>query len=238
MLDYNLTQRERQIVIQLVDLSQHTKEYFEARTLDPASADGPARELARLDFGGPNHSMQLTKRDLRLLKDEGLIHFRWDRPDRGRGRLSSLAFEAVSSNFENPDADDADDAAAALATAASERAVVADQQAIALRFRKISAELVNLTRELIDADEAQSADHEALSIAEELEKDKPDETIITRKTKGFVSRLSLTFSGTADLASKGEMIGEFGERLAAWLVALSIWTEWHATHHPAPDPCA
>ncbi len=97
---------------------------------------------------------------------------------------------------------------------------------------------MNLTRELIDADEAQSADHEALSIAEELEKDKPDETIITRKTKGFVSRLSLTFSGTADLASKGEMIGEFGERLAAWLVALSIWTEWHATHHPAPDPCA
>ena len=63
-------------------------------------------------------------------------------------------------------------------------------------------------------------------------------TIITRKTKGFVSRLSLTFSGTADLASKGEMIGEFGERLAAWLVALSIWTEWHAAHHPAPDPRA
>lgn len=235
MLDYNLTQRERQLVIELVDLSQHTKDYFEARTLDSASGDGPARELARLVFGSPNHSMQLTKRDLRLLKDEGLIHFRWDQPDRGRGRLSSLAFEAVSSNFENA-ADAAD--AAAMATAASERAVVADEEAIALRFKKISAELVNLTRELIDADEAQSADHEALSIAEELEKDKPDETIITRKTKGFVSRLSLTFSGTADLASKGEMIGAFGERLAAWLVALSIWTEWHATRHPAPDPCA
>ena len=61
---------------------------------------------------------------------------------------------------------------------------------------------------------------------------------ITRKTKGFVSRLSLTFSGTADLADKGEMIGEFGERLAAWLVALSVWTEWHAAHHEQPDPCA
>ena len=26
--------------------------------------------------------------------------------------------------------------------------------------------------------------------------------------------------------------------LAAWLVALSVWTEWHAAHHAAPDPCA
>jgi len=237
MLDYNLTQRERQLVIQMVGLSRYTKEYFEARTLDSGSADGPARELARLDFGGPNHSMELTKRDLRLLKDEGLIYFRWDRPDRGRGRLSSLALEAVNSNFENPDAAEAAHAAA-MATAASQQAVVADEQAIAVRFKKISAELVNLTRQLIDADEALAAQHEALSIAAELEQAKPDETIITRKTKGFVSRLSLTFSGTADLASKGEVIGEFGERLGVWLVALSIWTEWHATHHPAPDPCA
>src|SRR5205085_6516843 len=105
-------------------------------------------------------------------------------------------------------------------------------------FAKITAELVNLARQLIDADEALAAKHEALSIAEELEKDVPDETIITRKTKGFVSRLSLTFSSTADLALKGEMIGEFGERLGTWLVALSIWTEWHAGHHPLPDPCA
>jgi len=87
-------------------------------------------------------------------------------------------------------------------------------------------------------DEALSAEHEARSIAEELAKDAPDETVLIRKIKGFVSRLSLTFSGTADLASKGEMIGEFAERLAAWLVALSIWTEWHAAHHPVPDPCA
>jgi hypothetical protein len=128
--------------------------------------------------------------------------------------------------------------ACGTAVAADEAALVADLKAIALRFQKISAELVKLTRELIDADEAQSAEHEALSIAEELAKDKCDETIITRKTKGFVSRLSLTFSGTADLAAKGEMIGEFGERLAAWLVALSIWTEWRAAHHIPSDPCA
>jgi hypothetical protein len=115
---------------------------------------------------------------------------------------------------------------------------LSDERAIALRFKKISAELVDLIRELIDADEALAAEHEALSIAEELKKPHPDETIITRKTKGFVSRLAITFSGTADLAMKGEMIGAFGERLAAWLVALSIWTEWHALHHPAPDPCA
>ena len=130
-------------------------------------------------------------------------------------------------------------AAAATAAAAGRQAVaLADEEAIALRFRKISAELVVLTRELIDADEAQSAEHEALSIAEELAKPRPDETVITRKTKGFVSRLSLTFSGTADLAAKGEPIGQFGERLAAWLVALSVWTEWHAAHHVPPDPCA
>jgi hypothetical protein len=68
-------------------------------------------------------------------------------------------------------------------------------RAIALRFKKISAELVDFTRELIDADEAQAAEHEALSIAEELGKPEPDETIIARKTKGFVSRLAITFSG-------------------------------------------
>ena len=85
--------------------------------------------------------------------------------------------------------------------------------------------------------EAEAVLKESASIAEELGKDAPDETIITRKTKGFVSRLALTFSGTADLASKGGMIGEFGERLAAWLVALSVWTEWHAAHHVPPDPC-
>jgi hypothetical protein len=154
-------------------------------------------------------------------------------PDRGTGRLSSLAFEAVNSNFHDSSSGDA----AALAAAASRLAVVADEEAIALRFQKVTAELVNLTRQLIDQDEALAAEHEARSIADELKKGVPDEAVITRKTKGFVSRLSLTFSGTADLASKGEMIGEFGERLAAWLVALSIWTEWHAAHHVAPDPC-
>jgi hypothetical protein len=162
-----------------------------------------------------------------VLKDEGLIHFRWHLPDRGQGRLSSLAFEAVKSHFQNADSA----GAAALAAAAGKLAAAADERAIALRFEKITAELVKLTRQLIDADEARAARHEALSISEELKKDVPDETVITRKTKGFVSRLSLTFSGTADLASKGEMIGEFGERLAAWLVALSLWTEWHVAHH-------
>jgi hypothetical protein len=233
MLEYNLTQRERQIVIRLLDLSRHSKEKFEARMVDPAGQTGPAHEMARLDFGGEGQTMVVTKRDLRLLKDEGLIHFRWDVPGLGTGRLSSLAFDAVKNNFSS----DADNSAA-LAAAASKLAVVADQKAIALRFAKITAELVNLTRQLIDADEAQAAEHEALSIAEELNKEICDESIVTRKTKGFVSRLSLTFSGTADLALKGEMIGEFAERLAAWLVALSIWTEWHAAHYPAPDPCA
>jgi len=232
MLEYNLTQRERQIVTRLLDLSRHSKDRFEARLVDPASA-GPSRELARLVFGG-GESMELTKRDLRLLKDEGLIHFRWHLPDRGIGRLSSLAFEAVDNDFEDAGAGDA----AARAAAAIVLAEIADEEAIALRFRKITAELVALARGLIDADEALSAEHEARSIAEELAKDAPDETVLIRKIKGFVSRLSLTFSGTADLASKGEMIGEFGERLSAWLVALSIWTEWHAAHHPASDPCA
>ena len=106
MLEYNLTQRERQIVVRLLDLSRHSKDHFEARLIDPA-AGGPLRELARLDFGGPGHSMELTKRDLRVLKDEGLIHFRWDRPDRGTGRLSSLAFSAVGSNFHDTPSSDA-----------------------------------------------------------------------------------------------------------------------------------
>ena len=233
MSEYNLTQRERQIVVRLLDLSRHSKEQFEARLVDPAAA-GPGRELVRLDFGGAGHSMELTKRDLRVLKDEGLIHFRWDAPDRGRGRLSSLAFRAVDSKFHDPAPGDA----AALVAAAGKRAIVADGEAIALRFQRITVQLVGLTRQLIDDDEAVAAEHEARSIADELGKEKPDETIITRKTKGFVGRLSLTFSGTADLASKGEMIGEFAERLAAWLVALSVWTEWHAAHHAAPDPCA
>ena len=232
MLEYNLTQRERQIILRLIELSRHSKDFFEARILEPGGA-GPSRELARLDFGGDGHSMELTKRDLRVLKDEGLIHFRWDSADRGRGRLSSLAFGAADTNFEAAGAEDA----AARAAAAIRLAVVADEEAIALRFRKITAELENLTLRLIDADEALAANHEARSIAEELAKAVPDETVITRKTKGFVSRLALTFSGTADLASKGEMIGEFGERLGAWLVALSVWTEWHATHHPVADPC-
>jgi hypothetical protein len=100
-LEYNLTQRERRIVIRLLDLSQHSKERFEARVVDPAAA-GPSRELARLDFGGAGHSMELTTRDLRVLKDEGLIHFRWHLPDRGQGRLSSLAFDAVKRNFHSP----------------------------------------------------------------------------------------------------------------------------------------
>jgi hypothetical protein len=237
MLDYNLTQRERQIFLQLLDLSKHSKDHFEARILHPEAAPGPVRELARLDFGGGGLSMDLTKRDLRVLKDEGLIHFRWDVPDRGTGRLSSLAFAAINTQFGAGNATDAA-AAAAAADMAGKLAVIADEKAIAVRFEKITTQLVNLARELIDADEAQAASHEARSIAEELGKESPDETITIRKIKGFVSRLSLTFSGTADLAVKGAMIGEFAERLAAWLVALSVWTEWHAAHHPKPDPCA
>ena len=242
MLEYNLTQRERQILVRLFELSRHSKDEFEAELIDLAAA-GPSAEVARLDFGGKGPAIELTKRDLRTLKDEGFIHFRWDLPDRGMGRLTSRAFGAVRSNFHGARPGDAATAAAA-ATAATAAAVVAasehaaaDEAAITLRFRKVTEELITLTRQLIDADEALAAKHEALSIAEELGKDAPDETIITRKTKGFVSRLSLTFSGTADLASKGGMIGEFGERLAAWLVALSVWTEWHAAHHVPPDPC-
>jgi len=235
MLEFNLTQRERQLLTQLCHLSRQSKADFEAEVIDLA-ATGPTAELARLRFARNGPTMELTKRDLRVLKDEGFIHFRWDLPDGGTGRLTGRALAAVGSNFITA----ADDAAtvAAAAAAADERAVVSDGEAIALRFDKITEQLVNLARELIDADEALAATHEARSIAEELAKPEPDETIIIRKIKGFVGRLALTFSGTADLAIKGERIGEFGERLAAWLVALSVWTEWHAAHHPVPDPCA
>ena len=230
MLAYNLTQRERQLVLDLIRLSQHSKEHFEARIVHP-DAEGPAGELARIDFGG-GHATELTKRDLRLLKDEGLIYFRWYAADHGMGRLSSLAFEATSSNFRVAVPVDA----VAIAALALERAEAADEEAIALRFAKITLELVALTRTLIDADEAAAAQNEATAIARELRKDRPDETIVIRKTKGFVGRLALTFSGRADLAAKGEQIGEFGERLAAWLVALSIWTEWHLAHHAPVSP--
>jgi len=233
MLEFNLTQRERSLLIRLFDLSQQSKDHFEARILEAATS-GPKCELARLEFGELGPAMELTKRDLRVLKDEGLIYFHWHLPNQGTGRLSSRALEAVKSNFNTPKPTDA----ATQAAAATARAVIADEQAIALRFEKITAELIALARELIDADESAAASHEALSIADELKKEVPDETILIRKIKGFVSRLSLTFSGTADLAIKGETIGEFGERLAAWLVALSVWTEWHAAHHPKPDPCA
>jgi hypothetical protein len=234
MLESNLTQRERQILVRLIELSQHSKEPFEAEIIDLAAA-GPSRGRARLDFGRKGPTMEVTKRDLRVLNDEGLIHFRWELPDRGTGRLSGRAFDAVRGNFQTAAPGEAAALAAATATAL---AVAADEKAIALRFQKITAELVNLARELIDADEALAAEHEALSIAEALQTPAPDETIITRKAKGFVSRLALTFSGTADLAAKGVPIGEFGERLSAWLVALSVWTEWHAAHHAAADPCA
>ena len=236
MLEFNLTQRERQLLTQLCQLSRQSKADFEAEVIDLA-ATGPGAELARLRFSSKGPTMELTKRDLRVLKDEGFIHFRWDLPDGGTGRLTGRALAAVGSNFFTA-ADDAATVAAAAAVAADERPVVTDGQAIALRFDKITEQLVNLARELIDADEALAATHEARSIAEELAKPEPDETIITRKIKGFVGRLALTFSGTADLALKGEKIGAFGERLAAWLVALSVWTEWHAAHHPVPDPCA
>jgi len=234
MQEYNLTQRERQILIRLLDLSQHSKDFFEARIVNPDAADGPARELAQLDFGGNGLSMELTKRDLRVLKDEGLIYFRWDLNGQGTGRLSSLAFEAVKSKFqaETPGGAAAITQAANLAQVADKLAVIADEKAIALRFEKITTELVSLARQLIDADEAMAAQHEAQSIAQELAKESPDESITIRKIKGFVSRLSLTFSGTADLAQKGALIGEFAERLAAWLVALSVWTDWHTAHHP------
>jgi hypothetical protein len=220
IMQYNLTQRERQILIELLKLSNNSKAGFEARV--DVDAQGPARELARLDFGLAGKVMELTKRDLRVLKDEGLILFRWHTPDQGVGRLTGLAFDAVGSNFQDP----------AAAAASASALIIADEKAIALRFEKITARLVDLTRDLIDADEAQAAGHEAQAIAQALTTPQPDETVITRKAKGFVSRLSLTFSGTGDLAAKGEMIGEFAEQLAAWLVALSVWTDWHAAHRP------
>src|SRR5687767_15245748 len=138
MLEFNLTQRERQLLTQLCQLSRQSKADFEAEVIDLA-ATGPTAELARLRFARNGPTMELTKRDLRVLKDEGLIHFRWHLPDRGTGRLSSLAFEAVGSNFHDSGPGDA----AALEAAAARLAVVADEKAIALRFQKITAELVN-----------------------------------------------------------------------------------------------
>ena len=37
MLEYNLTQRERQIATRLLELSRHSKDRFEARLVDPAA---------------------------------------------------------------------------------------------------------------------------------------------------------------------------------------------------------
>src|SRR5688500_9657004 len=74
MSEYNLTQRERQILVRVLDVSRHSKEHFEARIVDP-SATGSGRELSRLDFGGAGDSMELARRALRELQDEGLIHF-------------------------------------------------------------------------------------------------------------------------------------------------------------------
>src|SRR5688572_1841109 len=124
MLEFNLSQRERQILIQLIDLASNSKEQFEARIADLAGF-GPGRELARIPFGCGGASMSLTKRDLRLLKDEGLIHFHWHTADHGTGRLSSLGLDAVSRKFHANEAD-----AAALALAADKRAVAADEAAI------------------------------------------------------------------------------------------------------------
>src|SRR3954447_3867053 len=136
-VEYNLTQRERQILVRLLELSQHSKEQFEARV--NASPEAPAKEVARLHFAGGVQTMEVTKRDLRVLKDEGLIHFRWHAPDRGAGRLASLAFEAVGTNFQGTASSDAAALSAAAATASA--LVVADEKAIALRFKKITAEL-------------------------------------------------------------------------------------------------
>jgi hypothetical protein len=162
IMQYNLTQRERQILIELLKLSKNSKAGFEARV--DVDAQGPARELARLDFALAGKVMDLAKRDLRVLKDEGLILFRWHTPDQGVGRLTSLAFDAVGSNFQDPAASSAAAVAAAAAASAS-ALIIADEKAIALRFEKITARLVNLTRDLIDADEAQAAGHEARAIA-------------------------------------------------------------------------
>ena len=198
MLRYNLTQRERQLLVRLLELCENTKDHFEATIIEPGGV-GPSAELAQIDFGGEGHSMQLTRRDLRVLKDEGLIYFRWDLPEHGTGRLSTLALEAVRDNFQATDSG----AAEAAAASAAKAVIAADEKAIVMRFEKITADLVSLIGRLIDDDEASAAGHEASSIAAELNKPVPDETIITRKTKGFASRLALTFSGTADLAAKG-----------------------------------
>src|SRR3954467_6949314 len=104
MLDYNLTQRERQILIRLVALSRPVNGQFDARMLDSAGT-GPSRELARIEFGAADaagsetRSIELTKRDLRLLKDEGFIHFHWNVSHEGTGRLTGRALAAVGSNF-------------------------------------------------------------------------------------------------------------------------------------------
>jgi hypothetical protein len=230
MLEFNLTQRERQLLIHLCTLSGQSKADFDAEIADLATA-GPGAELVRLRFAPKGPAMELTKLDLRVLKDEGFIHFHWNLPDSGTGRLTSHALAAVESNFHGRP-----DSARAASAANDARAAIADGKAIALRFEKITTELVDLARDLIDADESLVARQEARSIADELSKPAPDEAIITRKIKRFVTRLALTFSSTADLALKGEKIGQFGERLAAWLVALSLWTEWHAANHPPTTP--
>src|SRR4051812_37887401 len=138
-MESHFTRREREIIIRLLDLSKQCKEQFKARMLDPA-ATGPSRELARLDFGEEGHSVEVTKRDLRVLKDEGLIHFRWDSADHGTGRVWSHAYDAATGNFQRSDPGDA----AALAADATKRARDADEKAIALRFVRITAEMVQL----------------------------------------------------------------------------------------------
>jgi len=71
MLDYNLTQRARQIIIRLLELSQNSKENFEARTVNP-SAEG---SITR--FGASRFWRYRTEALIILLAEERGFQFMW-----------------------------------------------------------------------------------------------------------------------------------------------------------------
>ena len=88
MLQYNLTQRERQILVKLYELSRHSKEEFEAEIIDLGADAGPSAELARLDFGGKGCCREGIAAELKeIVGDTGGVYAEGLQPDSGESDL-------------------------------------------------------------------------------------------------------------------------------------------------------
>ena len=236
---YNFTEKQQQLVRDLVRLSEATQHRSFNYTPTFNSRDSIEAHGTSLKGSG-------SERDLRTLEAEGVVTLRWVRHGAANGTVLQRAFDAVRDNFglpreapvvaeatpPTPRATPPTFGAVPAAPASSPApvraqpprpAAAAPDLGIRPTLASLMADVAAALRNVLPADEADAVDADLAAITRQLNARQPEPEVVARRMRGIAAKAALATGSAADLAERGESISEALEKLAALVSLIGRW---------------